>query len=247
MKNKKMFVIITTIVLLGLVIGLINIRLAGSRDENIENYKAALAESIQGNMHHYTMVDSVTNIDGQFIDEYYIEVYKLGAEKLRIDKSSSSMGEFHMFDYNGDSYDITMSGESVNIFRREGITPTVATPNGLNSSFYSISDKNVTYKETESQMIVTYDNKFLIGRDIDGAYWETDKDGYTSAVSVAYFDKEWNLEKLEITEKWISITADGQEYERIRKINIEYYDASEEEIRKIFEEEYKMLEDCLKE
>ena len=151
-----------------------------------------------------------------------------------------------MFDYNGYSYDLSMSGDWVNISKREGITPTVATPNGLNSSFYSISDKNVTYEETDSQMIVTYDNKFLVGRDIDGAYWETDKDGYTSAISVAYFDKEWNLERFEITEKWISVTDDGKEYERIRKINIEYYDTSEEEIKKIFEEEYKMLEDRLK-
>ena len=132
------------------------------------------------------------------------------------------------------------------MYKHEGITPTTGTPHEVDLTYYSINDKNVTYEETESHMVVTYDNQYLIGKSINGAYKEADKDGYTSAVSVAYFNKEWNLEKLEITEKWISITNDGQEYERVKKINIEYHDTSKEEIINILENEYKMLENLLK-
>lgn len=244
MRNKKKIIIcVIVVIVLGGIIALVNIISAGSRDENVEKYKESLNESILGDVHHFKLLDSVTGIDGNFLDEYCVEEYRIGKEYLRIDTSSSSVGEHHTFCYNGYTYNLSTGDENIHISKHEEISTTTPTPNGVGYAYYSIHDKNVTYEENESNWIVTYDNKSLIGRPINGVYWEEDKDGYTSAISVAYFDKEWNLERLEITEKWTSITEEGQEYERIRKIEVIYYDTTEEEMKNIFEKEYNMLEE----
>lgn len=136
-------------------------------------------------------------------------------------------------------------GDMLDITKNEGVTPTSAEPNGLSATYYSIDDRYVTCEETNTQFLVTYDNRFLLGEDISGAYKEKNKDGYVSAVSVACFDKDWNLQKLEVTETWDSITEDGQEYVRTRKVIVTYHDTSEDEMKKIFEEEWVYLESLM--
>lgn len=246
MKNKKAAIIIIVVaVLIGIVIYVIPTLLLGTKDENIEKYKAALRETVQGERFHFTQEEEITDISGTYINGgYRIEVYRLGGDFLRMDTFET--GKYYTLIYDGYYYNGNIWGEEeIYVSKRDKITPHNMLPNGVSSTYFSIDNRYVTYEETDTQIIVTYDNKFLIGQGSSREYYEADKNGYTSAISVAYFDKEWNLQKLEIIEKWISITEDGQEYEREAKITVLYHETTEEEIEKIFEETKNMLEDLM--
>ena len=89
--------------------------------------------------------------------------------------------------------------------------------------------------------IFTYDNKWIKNTEVWDDYYEEVVGGYTSGVSVAYLDKEWNLEKLVVTEKWNVLDENGAEIERERIITLTYYDTSDEDIKRALEDEYDMI------
>ena len=210
-------------------------------DENVQAYKKALRESMQREYYHYIKTVRVSTVSGEWIDEDSEEFYKCGADLLMLNRYGNDV--FYFMNYKGYNYNanITEAGKSVYIHNE--MQPI---NNRHHDSYYSIIDKNVTYQETDSQFIVTYTNQSLIGKE-PRAYKEGNKDGYTSAVSVAYFDKDWNIQRLEIRETWDSISQEGIEYERVREVAYEYRNASKEEIQKILEDEHKYINSLLEE
>lgn len=95
---------------------------------------------------------------------------------------------------------------------------------------------------------MTYENKIRVGSRVErSSMLEEEPDGYKSAVSVAYFDKDWNLQKLEITEKWDCITEDGKEEERVLHYTVTYQDTSNADIDKVLEDTYNEIKSVLNE
>ena len=234
-ENKKLVCVgiaLTAIVIIALYT--IPSLIFGPEDQNVENYQKALSQSLSNEAIHYAKEEVLTNENGEIVGVIdYEEFYKLNSEKLNISKTE--IAEHHDFEYKGYTYNYNLMADSemVDISKREGTTPRSPYPNRVNQTYYSIDARYVTYDENDTQFIVTYENK----------YREKHND-YLIATSIAYFDKEWNLEKLEIVEKWYE---EGNENRLLtRQITVIYHDAIEKNINTIFEEEYAFLENQLK-
>ena len=246
-KKTILIVIIITITLLGLLAFGLNI-LTGSDDETIDKYKDALQASNDNEYYHYVL-ESWFEHGEEGSARSTIEYYHSGKNNLRIDtyyENGSCYATSYELVYDEKTYNLNCRNDEVDVAIHDYVNPTSGSPYGIDSTYYSINDKNVTYEETDLQMIVTYENKWRIGSKVEkSSMLEEELDGYKSAVSVAYFDKEWNLQKLEITEKWDCITESGQEEERVLHYTVTYQETSKEDIDKVLEDTLKEVEVAL--
>lgn len=246
-KTILIIIVITTVTLGGLALG-INL-LTKSDDENIVKYKEALRASVENEYYHYLLESRFENED-EGAPYNLIEYYRSGANYLRMDKyyeSDLCYATTYELVYNEKTYNLNSREDVVDVAVHDYVNPTNGFPNGIDSTYYSINDKNVTYEEVDTQMIVTYENKWRIGKPVDRSSMLEESDGYKSAVSVAYFDKEWNLQKLEITEKWDCITEAGKKEERVLHYILTYQETSNEEIDKKLEDVLNEIKTMLKE
>lgn len=236
-KTIIIIVVITVVVLGGLALG-INL-LTRTDDENVVKYKEALRASKDKEYYHYTLESRFEHRENES-SKHIIEYYRSGNNNLRMDlyyENDLIADASYELIYDGKTYDLDNHDDVVEAAIYDYVNPTNGLPNGIDSTYYSINDRNVTYEETDSQMIVTYENKTRIGSRVEySSMLEEEPDGYKSAVSVAYFDKEWNLLKLEITEKWDCITEDGKEEERVLHYTVTYQDTSDADIDKVLED-----------
>ena len=240
--SKKTIIFIVTITIMvfaGLVI-IINL-MTKTNDENITKYNQAMRMSLEKN-YHMLVEETRLNISDKPLhrDEYF----RYGKNNLRISTypEETIHMESHIMVYDDKEYSYSVNGDVVDVAVHSSVTPTDGIPDGIDSTYYLIDARNVTYEETETQFIVTYNNKNRVGRSVLKTYKEDVVGGYTEAFSVAYFDKEWNLQKLIVTDKWNVLSENGENQERERIICLTYYDTSEEEILKALEDEYNMIQ-----
>lgn len=248
-KKTIIIVIIITVIVLGAFTFAVNL-LTGTDDENIDKYSKALRASIDNEYYHYTLESRFEHRENES-SKHIIEYYRSGNNNLRMDlyyENDLIADASYELIYDGKTYDLDNYDDVVDVAVYNYVNPTNGLPNGIDSTYYSINDRNVTYEETDSQMIVTYENKTRIGSRVEyPSKLEEEPDGYKSAVSVAYFDKDWNLQKLEITGKWDCITEDGKEEERVLHYTVTYQDTSNADIDKVLEDTLNEIKTALNE
>ena len=238
-KKTVLIIIVITVAVFAILLGAIRF-LTNAGDKNIRKYDEALCASLDENV-HFTLEIVVPHRSTE--PRYCYEYYKYEKNRLRITSYpwEEIYRESHWFVYEGKDYKYRVRGEDIEVNMSNYVMPTDKIPDGLVSSYYSINGANVTYEETDSQYIFTYDNKWIKNTEVWDDYYEEVVGGYTSGVSVAYLDKEWNLEKLVVTEKWNVLDENGAEIERERIITLTYYDTSDEDIKRALEDEYDMI------
>lgn len=243
-KKNVVFIIIITIVVFGLIMGSVYF-FTNTSDEKIKKYSDAMSNILNEDT-HYLLELQLTHRGEVPIrrDEYYQSERNL--LKISTYPREEDLGESHIMIYEGKTYSYSTRGDVVDASISNDRLPLDRIPDSVVSSYYSINGANVTYEEKDGGYIFTYENKMRKYDTIIDKYKEEVTGKYTSAISVTYFDKEWNIEKMVITETWNAIDADGQEQERERIITISYYDSSSEEIKEAFKEEVEMIGEALK-
>ncbi|MBQ2901917.1 MAG: hypothetical protein IJE49_08725 [Agathobacter sp.] len=238
-KKTVLIIIVVTVAVFAILYGGIYF-LTNAGDKNIRKYDEILRATLDENI-HFMLEDIVPHRSTEIAHQ--IEHYKYDHNKLRISKYplEEEYRESHWFVYEGKDYTYRVRGEDIEVNMSNYVMPTDKIPDGIDASYYTIIGANVTYEETDSHYIFTYDNKLRKNMEVWDDYYEEVVGGYTSGVSVAYLDKEWNLEKLVITEKWNILDENGEEIERERTFTLTYYDTTEEEIKKALEDEYDMM------
>lgn len=239
---KKKTILIIIAITVGIVVSVTGVVqfLTNVGDEKIRKYNEVLSDSLNENI-HFMLEIKVPHLSEE--PRRYMEHYKYEENRLRISTypQEKEKMESHELVYEGVDYNYSVRGDDAEVHVSNYVMPIDGIPDTLDSTYYSINGANVTYEETDSQYIFTYVNKWRNNTEVWDDYHEEVEGGYTSGISVAYIDKEWNLEKLVVTETWNVLDENGEEVERERTITLTYYDTSDEEIQKALKTEYDML------
>lgn len=100
---------------------------------------------------------------------------------------------------------------------------------------FQVDKSNVQCEETEDGVVITYENKDIVGEYM-GDY------PYESQMEYVYFDKEWNLKKIEIVSKSTETDANGATYKIEIQNTVEFHDTDDETIRQKIMEGSQMFE-----
>lgn len=240
-------VVIGGIVGLGLLSLLLN-QNGKKRDPIIVKYNDAINEiAADTDTYHATEEVLTLDVNGKELYREYNEYYNTHKSFLIISNNVNSI--YHTFanEEHSYGYEYYLDGsEESSVHKNDGGAGYFARPfYNVSETYFFITDKNVSYEETEDQYIVTYVDSLL---DKKGylSNGETIQNLCDSAVSVCYFDKEWNVQKIVLTEEWRSIMEDGTETLETEITTITFLETSDEEIEKRLEEEYELLESLLK-
>lgn len=238
------FIITITIVVLGLIIGCVYI-FTNAGDEKIKKYSDVMSNLLNEDTHYVLelVLPYKSDVPSRR-DEYYQSERNL--LKISTYPMEDSLGESHIMIYDEKTYSYSIRGDVVDASISNERLPLDRIPDSVASSYYSINGAYVTYEETDDQYIFTYENKMRKYDTIIDKYKEEVTGKYTSAISVAYLDKEWNLQKLIITETWNALDEEGEDVERERVITLTYFDDSSVDIIQAFEEERLMIEETLR-
>lgn len=252
MKKMPTYIKVAIIVVIVGVLGMLFLTVVlnksqENRDPIILSYIDALNElTSMESTYHAKQEIAITGVSGEVVSIDYRDLYNDGNNFLCINTYDDIEDVSHLLVYDGYNYQYSFSpnkSEEHVVYKNPGVQ--FKRPWLSIRDYLFINDSDVTYKETDEQYIVTYVNKMQENQAVDAAYKEESASGFKSAVSVSYFDKEWKLQKILITEKWDSIAADGTVYERIRTKNIAFLDTAKEEIKNQIENEYQFLESLL--
>ena len=108
----------------------------------------------------------------------------------------------------------------------------------FNSKFSFCWDENISYVEKEDGWIVTYDAKNMIGERVESRPSDST---YIEASSVCYFDKNWNVQKIELLEVYQINKEDGSVQECEQKTTILFDEMSREDIEQKINEAYEKI------
>ena len=145
-KAKWGILILLATVLLGGAIWCLASWVSPQGDENVQAYKKALDESIGGEFYHYTKTQRVSTVDGEWCEEGVQDFYKCDSNMFYLVKYTDDT--VHFLNYNGYNYQARISDEDTYISKYDNA---LAMNLMHNSSYYSIYDKYVTYKESDTQ------------------------------------------------------------------------------------------------
>ncbi len=223
------------LLLLGVIIGVLN----EAKDPNIQIYSEkmiALSDKVEaGNSSvgdsylHVTEEVSYNGIVGEKI-EYYLE----GEDYMEVSYLSEYNGLKSvqlMYDQRT-CYFSEVDGR-VKIDRAEGFY-LYSIPN-IDSTYYRVLGNDLTYEETGEQFIFHYINNSRKGDHVS-RYYMTD-DGIQFAQMDTYFDKDWNIQKIVITESYEK-DIDGKIETENMIATILFQNTSKEEIQNVMEEMY---------
>ena len=239
-KKTVLIIVLITVAVFAMILGSVHF-LTNAGDDNIKKYSEVLSASLRDNIHFkFEIVATHRGETPWMCREHYI--YETDKLEITTYPEEKELMETHRMFYDGKAYTYSIRGDDIEINMSNYVIPTDKIPDALVSSYYSINGANVTYEETDSHYIFMYDNIWRKNEDASKSYNNEEPVGkYTSATSVAYLDKEWNLEKFIVTEKWKLIDENGEEIEGEEVVTLTYYDTSDEEIQKVLEDEYDMM------
>lgn len=239
MKKNQILIVASVIIFFLLGIYILVVQVTAPIDENVEKYANKISEINAKNFLHVEQTCE-TIVEGNIKKEEFVEVYvsgdayaRLTKEKLCTWKTEVSLKEVRSLDDTLHTVYIDEAGAiQTNIMSGMSWLPYELTL--LNKSYLFLDYNNVIYEEAQDQYIVTYDNRSMIGNRVGGDYPESN---FKSAKSISYFDKEWNLMRMDVIESFDVENETGLK-EYTRKMTIVFHDTSQEEIDKKIEEEY---------
>lgn len=243
--KKKIMIVLTCAMLILLVNASVRIWVEKTKEPNIEQYKESLNKVLDAEIISFSVEEKVyENLVGE--TEIYKQ-YETSIREFYRDKenhfqkvSYEERDDIYFYlQYDDTNYAYENHNGMIEYVKYNNITPFLVP---IDSSYFFIDDKNVEYEETSDSFIVTYVNEYRNGEFVSGLMTEPK---YTYAVSEAYFDKEWNLQKIKLIEKCNRVDEDGNEYERTYEKKINFNMCSVEEIKKVINDEYQYVQSTL--
>ena len=242
MKEKYQLPIIAGSIVLIVAIFIGVVLLTSDKDENKKRYVEILhnIDSIE----NFHVIQTQELLNGDSVKSFSTsEVWASGDCYFTIENIEFPNKTDYVYEtivqLSDEEYSLYENEEGTQLSKGSGKPATFTILTYYNSLFNFWDYDNISYVEKEDGWIVTYNAKNMIGERVkNGNYSDST---YKSAVSVCQFDKDWNLQKIELTEVF-DVVDESESQEYTQQTVIKFENTSQADIDKKIDEEYAKIQ-----